>query len=57
MNDPAQVNQSNTTPQSVAPAPANIPVADVAPDRARHPKDVDDEALKGGAGGGYVIEL
>ena len=57
MNDPAKVNQPNTPPQSVAPAPENIPITDVEPACTRLPEALDDQALKGIAGGGYVIEL
>lgn len=57
MNDPAKVNQPNTQPPSADTAPENIPVTSGESARSKPPENLDDEALKGVAGGGYVIEL
>jgi hypothetical protein len=57
MNDPAKLNQPNTKPPSADIAPENIPVTSVEPARSKPPENLDDEALKGVAGGGYKIEL
>lgn len=66
MNDPAKVNQPSIKPQTADTALENpridavkltSPDPAMSPAHSRQPENLDDEALKGVAGGDYVITL